>query len=114
MADEEVTNPFLPPPEAEPARAPEPEPEPGLNLQGENYRSMSYDVRRKAAPFDWKTFLRWMGFGVLLLWAFVFFVVWVTFMVLDASSGSNWALGAAILLLLGAGYVGRLAMRKSG
>jgi hypothetical protein len=114
MADEEGYNPFLPPADAEPARtAPEPEPEPGLNLQGENYRSMSYDVRRKATPFDWKMFFRWMAFGVTLLWAFVFFVVWATFMVLDASSGSGWALGVAIALLLGAAYLGRIAMRKS-
>lgn len=114
MADEEVSNPFMPPPDIEPARTvPEPQSDPALNLQGENYRSMSYDVRRKAAPFDWKTFLRWLGFSVVTLAAFVCFVAWVMFMVLDASSGSTPALISAIVLALLAGYLGRVAMRKT-
>jgi hypothetical protein len=113
MADDEASNPFLPPTDAEPGRSnPEPLSDPALNLQGENYRSMSYDARRNAPPFDWKTFLKWMAFGVTALWAFVLFVVWVAFGVLDASSGSTSALIAAIVMLLVALFLGRVAMRK--
>jgi polyferredoxin len=113
MSEEEASNPFLPPPETEPAPSrPEPEVDPALNLQGDNYRSMSYDVRRNAPPFDWKTFLRWMSFGVTSLLAFIAFMVWVLFQVFDASSGSMAALITAIVLTILAVYLGRVAMRK--
>ena len=112
MADDETSNPFLPPSDGEPARStPEPETDPGLNLQGDGYRPMSYDMRRKGPPFQWKPFLLWMAFGLTALWAFALVVVWSAFQMLDTGD-SKTTLAIAGVLAVACLFLYRLAMQK--
>jgi hypothetical protein len=104
MADEEASNPFLPPPDTEPkGTTPEPEPVPRLDWQGD-YRPAGFEARRKASPFDWKTFLKWMAVGLMAIWAFALLMVFVAFQMLDpagevanvsSGSGTNWLMKSA-------------------
>ncbi len=115
MSDEpaEPIRPILPFPVGDdaPSEQAEPSTNPDLNLQGDNYRSMSYQARKNAPPFQWKPFLLWMAFGLCALWSFVLLIVFLAFQVLDAN-GSGSALGAAAALALVSVFIGRAALRN--